>query len=114
VPQGHDILTFVGSLDAEERKRAEEIVHNYERGLSAYTFPHQLPEGRENLKLQPGLHELFSWLHQESIPYSLLTRNSQEAIDHFLSVSNLTNFRYLLSRGTIQEFPYLTGQNLLL
>lgn len=40
-------------------------------------------EGRENLKLMPGTRELLAWLSSRQVPCAVLTRNDQEAVDHF-------------------------------
>ena len=70
---GTDILSHVSGLSEVEKKEAMTIIENFEK------------EGREKLQVQPGIKELFQFLGENSgLHLGLLTRNSGEAVDHFL------------------------------
>lgn len=69
-----DVLGYVGTLCDEERKKAMQIIADFEA------------EGRNNLKLQPGLDDLFRYIGEETkLKLAVLTRNNMNGVEHFLS-----------------------------
>ena len=69
-----DILSHVAGLSEIKKREAMTIIEKFEE------------EGRENLQVQSGIKELFQFLNGESgLNVGLVTRNSGEAVDHFLS-----------------------------
>ena len=74
ISDGTDILSHVTGLSGDQKETAMTIVEKFEE------------EGREKLRIQPGISELFKFLRETSgLNLGLLTRNSAEAVDHFLS-----------------------------
>ena len=68
-----DVLSHVAELSGAEKEKAMSIIENFE------------VEGRQNLEIQPGAKELFSFLGELSdFNLGLVTRNSPEGVDHFL------------------------------
>lgn len=68
-----DILSYVADLPDTEKQKAMEIIENFEA------------EGRENLRMQPGLEKLFEFIEENTnLDIGLITRNSKEAVEHFL------------------------------
>jgi len=77
ISDGTDILSHVAGLSDGQKETAMTIVEKFEE------------EGREKLQIQPGLAELFQFLRETTgLNLGLLTRNSAEAVDHFLSKCN--------------------------
>ena len=71
--EGTDILSHVSGLSDVKKKEAMTVIEKFEE------------EGRENLQVQPGLKELLEFLGGKSgLHLGLLTRNSAEAVDHFI------------------------------
>jgi phosphoglycolate phosphatase-like HAD superfamily hydrolase len=56
-------------------------------------------EGRENLRLLPGTRDILQWLGDEGVPCALLTRNDQEAVEHFVDSLALYVLHRLFTRG---------------
>ena len=73
IPLTRDILEYVSELPENQKLSAFKIIEDFET------------DGRKNLKLQPGIQELFKFLLQDTnLKVGLITRNDQTSVDHFL------------------------------
>ncbi|KAJ2708108.1 hypothetical protein FB645_000217 [Coemansia sp. IMI 203386] len=73
VPRGMGILEYVdGVLQGAEREKASKRILEVETDAMA------------NMQLSPGLIELLQFLHDNSLPIAIITRNNGMAAQHFL------------------------------
>eukprot|EP01117_Protostelium_nocturnum_P012746 TRINITY_DN4711_c0_g1_i1.p1 TRINITY_DN4711_c0_g1~~TRINITY_DN4711_c0_g1_i1.p1 ORF type:complete len:238 (-),score=77.40 TRINITY_DN4711_c0_g1_i1:79-792(-) len=74
VPEGEDILSFAHRLGGREKKICFERIEMVEL------------EGRNSMKLQPGVWNLLNFLKENGMKRSIVTRNSKEAVDHMTRI----------------------------
>ncbi len=72
IGESEDILGHVAALPENDKIGAMEIIEAFEL------------EGRKNLKLQPGLNDLFQFIIEKKLKLALLTRNNMDGVQHFL------------------------------
>jgi len=73
VPSSKDLLQEVNAMAAPEKDAAWKVIDDMEE------------EGRRTLQLMTGTVELAKWLGQHQIPTAIVTRNSSQTLNHFLS-----------------------------
>lgn len=93
IPPSEDILDFVHALPEERQKRAHLILKDIEQRTMLKMRP------------QPGLRDLFSWLRDHKLPFTIQTRNTRGPVDHFLETW-LPGFRLTDPVLTREFYPY--------
>mmetsp|Transcript_53734 Transcript_53734/g.96601 ORF Transcript_53734/g.96601 Transcript_53734/m.96601 type:complete len:397 (+) Transcript_53734:78-1268(+) len=95
VPSSKDLLQEVNAMAAPEKDAAWKVIDDMEE------------EGRRTLQLMTGTVELAKWLGQHQIPTAIVTRNSSQTLNHFLSClwepAGLAPFSVAVSRD--DDFP---------
>src|SRR5207245_3142737 len=62
------ILEALAEMSAEERQRAQTVLHRHEKNAAA------------NSTLNSGCKEMLAWLHRHSIAVAVITRNSRTSV----------------------------------
>ena len=71
------ILEAMEQMPPPQQRKALEILHRHER------------EAAENSSLNPGVHEIYSWLRNRNIPIGLATRNQRSNVEYICKVHKL-------------------------